>query len=459
MENITLEEVLKATEGNLIINGPKTSFNLVSIDTRKLEKGCIYIAIKGENFDGNDFVVEAINKGAELCIIDKIAYTEAEVLNKSAIVLVENTKKALMQLAKYYRNKLDIKVIGVTGSTGKTSTKDLIAAALSEKLKVFKTKGNFNNEIGLPLMIFNLDNTYDVAVLEMGMSDLFEIQRLSDVARPDLGVITNIGISHIENLKTRENILKAKMEITTYFGKENLLIVNHDDQYLSTIDKAEYRLIKASISDDKNIDLKGESLVLKEDSCEFKLNESKFYIPMPGKHNISNALLAIACARELGVEDQLINKGFLNIEATSMRLDIEKNKGITIINDTYNASPDSMKAAIEVMKNLKGKRRIAVVGTMKELGENSFEYHKEMGIFAKENSVDILIAIGEFAKAYSEGFNNKNSSIELAEKEGAIAYLTSEIREEDIILVKASRSMKFETIVEALKIFTTNEGE
>ena len=454
MKYIELSEILKAINGEIFYKGSKRSYNDICIDTRKIEPGNIYIAIKGEVYNGNLFVEEACQKGATICIVDEIAFDEGKLMG-STVILVEDTKKALRELAKYYRSKLNIKVIGVTGSTGKTTTKDLIAAALGSKYKVFKTKGNFNNEIGLPLMIFNLDDSYDIAVLEMGMNNLNEIHRLADIARPDLAVITNIGISHIENLGTRENILRAKMEIADFFDSNNSLIINGENDLLSTLNSENYRTIKVGY--DKVFDYYSENISLYEDSIEYNVVEGnksfdqRIQIGVPGKHNILNSLLAVACCRNLGMEITDIAKGFENLEATSMRLDIIKAKGYTIINDCYNASPDSMKAALDVQADMKSIRKIAVLGTMKELGKEAFNAHKEVGEYARIRGVDFLISIGEHKEAYRDGYNCDSCFIHFNSTEEAVEYIKNTLRDGDLILFKASRAMKFETIVNAIR--------
>ncbi|NLZ47328.1 MAG: UDP-N-acetylmuramoyl-tripeptide--D-alanyl-D-alanine ligase [Clostridiales bacterium] len=454
MEYISLEEILEAVQGKLYHKGNNLNYNDICIDTRKIKSGNIYIAIKGTVYNGNDFVEDAVQKGALLCIVDEISF-DLNKVKDSTIIKVEDTKKALMSLAKYYRNKLDIKVIGVTGSTGKTTTKDLIAAALGSKFKVFKTQGNFNNEIGLPLMIFNLDSSYDIAVLEMGMSNLNEIHRLADVARPDIAVITNIGISHIENLGSRENILKAKLEITDFFGKDNVLIVNGDNDLLSNLETNKFNLIKVGFSKDFNY--YSENVSLLEESIEYnvveenKLLNPSISINIPGKHNVLNSLLAVACGRVLGLEISEINEGFSRLEATSMRLDVIRCNQYTIINDCYNASPDSMKAALDVQANMKVKRKIAVFGTMKELGSESYNAHKEVAQYANLKGIDILISVGDSEKAYREGFQKDDKFIHFDNLEEAGQYIKNLLKEGDLILFKASRAMKFENLVNLIK--------
>ncbi|MDD3225537.1 MAG: UDP-N-acetylmuramoyl-tripeptide--D-alanyl-D-alanine ligase [Clostridium sp.] len=453
MEYIFLNDVLKAVDGKLIKEGKIKKFNSVSIDTRKISENGIFIAIKGENYDANEFIPDASKSGAALCIVEKIKYGESDLLDNTSVIIVENTRKALLKLAKYYKSMLGIKVIGITGSTGKTSTKDMTYAILSEKYKVYKTQGNFNNEIGLPLTIFSLDKTYDMAVLEMGMSNFFEIHNMADASRPDIAIMTNIGISHIENLKTRENILKAKLEITDYFKEDNKLIINTDNDLLGSMDKNNrgYNIESCGTSD-KN-DIKAENIKLFDSYVTFDIVEngkkvcSNFKVLSPGAHSVLNALLAVAAGRTFGLNYDEIKSGILNLEKTSMRLDIVKNNGFTIVNDCYNASPDSMRAAIDVMKNLEGKRRIAVFGTMRELGSESNNAHREVAEYASENGVDFLFALGEYSKDYLNGYKNKDNFKEFNSNIKAAEYLKQFIKNEDIVLIKASRAMKLEEIV------------
>ncbi|KGM97377.1 UDP-N-acetylmuramoyl-tripeptide--D-alanyl-D-alanine ligase [Clostridium novyi A str. 4552] len=453
MELLKFEEIVKAVGGKVHINSCNHKYTNISTDTRKITKDSIFIALKGDNFNANDYIVDASNKGANLCIVDQIKFNDNDLNESTSIILVENTRKALLDLAELYRSKLNIKIIGITGSTGKTSTKDLTAAALSSKYKVFKTQGNFNNEVGLPLMIFSLDNSYDVAVLEMGMSNFEEIHRLAKVAKPDIALITNIGISHIENLKTRENILKAKMEITDFLNKDSILIVNKENDLLKTVKSNDYKVM--SIGFEKDVDYTAEDIFTDENHIEFtvchKDEKERFNVPVPGKHNILNSMLAIVAGRSLDIEYDKLKQGIKNLSVTSMRLDIVKKDGFTIVDDSYNASPDSMKAAIDVINTIKGNRKIAILGTMKELGDDSYKFHKEVAEYAKKNNIDFLITVGEFNEAYKEGYNNNLNFKEFNTIEKAADFITSNLKEEDIILVKASRSMKFEYIVNKLK--------
>ncbi|MDJ9033686.1 UDP-N-acetylmuramoyl-tripeptide--D-alanyl-D-alanine ligase [Clostridium perfringens] len=450
MLELNLQEIVKATKGALLKEADVKEIKAVSTDTRKIEEGTMFIALKGENFNGNNYVLDAFNKGAKIAIVDEVKCDLNELKEDVALIKVQNTGRALMDLAKFYREKLGLKVVGITGSAGKTSTKDLVAAVLSYKYKVFKTKGNFNNEIGLPLMILELDSTYDVAILEMGMRGLGQIKELAEIASPDLGIITNIGISHIEILKTRENILKAKMEIATFFDKNNTLVVCGNDDFLGALPEAEYKIVKTGVGE--NFKIGAKNIALEELSSKFTVydgeKEEEFSLDMPGEHNISNLMLGIAIAKELGVSFEEMKRGLNNIEATSMRLELIKKDGFSILNDCYNSSPVAVKSAIDVMKNIEGKRRIAVLGTMRELGHKSEEAHEEIGKYAKENGIEKVLCFGDFSENIKEGYGEGCTVYE--NKEELIKDLLNIICDGDIILVKASRSLKFEEITKAL---------
>lgn len=448
---MTFNEILNAIDGEVIIKSEDVSFNKLCIDTRKIEKNNVFLAIKGANFNGNDFALKALEAGASIVIIDEVKFNLHEIENKGTIVKVKNTREALLNLAKFYRKKLGLKVVGVTGSTGKTSTKDLIAALLSHKYKVFKTKGNFNNDIGLPLMILELTSKDDVAVLEMGMSSLGEIELLADVARPDIAVITNIGLSHIENLKTQENILKAKMEISTFFNKENTLIINAEDKLLKNVYSNRFKVEK--IGYNHEYDVYASNIILKEEETEFLAHafgeEAVFNLPMAGKHNVLNTMLAIEVANCLNVSFEEMIKGLENLEATSMRLQVIKKEGLIIINDCYNASPDSMKSSLDVLSAYKDHRKVAILGDMYELGEESEKAHFEVGEYAKDK-LDILIVIGRYIKNFKDGFNNDNI-IMYKTKEECIKELKNIVKLNDVVLIKASRGVKLEDVVKKLE--------
>lgn len=447
---LSFKEIVEAINGKVVVRG-RENFNNVCIDTRKIQKDNIYIAIKGERFDGNKFVIDAFKKGASIAIVSEILFDIDKEEEAQTVILVDNTEKALLDLASFYRKKLGLKVVGVTGSCGKTSTKDLIAAFLSEKYKVFKTKGNFNNQIGLPLMILELDSTYDVAVLEMGMSDLGEIDVLAKCARPDIAVITNIGLSHIENLKTQDNILKAKSEIFNYFDESNCLIINGEDKNLLKIKDKCFEILR--IGYNHEYDVYAFNIILMEDNTTFSIQDNNqeiiFNIPMAGKHNILNSMLAIAVAKKFKLSFEEMKLGIKNLEATSMRLEVIKRDKITIINDCYNASPDSMKSSMDVLSAYKKGRKIAILGTMNELGDEAVNAHTEVGSYAKDK-VDLLIAIGSYKECFRKGYS-LDSILTFEDKKDFIDDLKTIIKENDVILVKASRGMKFEEIVNSLE--------
>lgn len=447
---LSLNEILQAVSGKIIVNSDNEVFNRICTDTRKIEKDNIFFALKGENFNGNNYVKDALLKGASIAIIDELVNPLEELEGQGIVIQVEDTGNALLDLANFYREKLGIKVVGITGSTGKTSTKDLVAAFLSGKYKVFKTKGNFNNQIGLPLMILELDSSYDVAVLELGMSDLGEIHELARCARPDIAAITNIGLSHIENLKTRENILKAKMEITDFFSDSNILVLNGEDDYLKKVTSDKYKVLKTGYN--KSFNYIARDIVLGESTTEFVLSSKdsiyKFTLPMVGQHNVLNALLAVAVARSLDVTLDEMKEGIDNFEATSMRLEFIKDNGFTIVNDCYNASPDSMKAALDVLNSLKGKRKVAILGTMNELGSEAERAHREVGEYASTKA-DLLMTTGDYKSCYMEGYKGKELIV-FNSKDELINSLEKIIEKDDVVLVKASRGIKFEEIIKEL---------
>lgn len=457
---MTFDEIVNAVQGEVLLQGEYSGFTEVSTDTRKIKKGSIFIALKGDKFNGNEYVKDASSRGAAVCIIDEIKYNNVDIQGYTTVIKVKDTRKALLDLAEFYRSRLDLKVVGITGSAGKTSTKDLVAAVLSSKYKVFKTQGNFNNQVGLPLMIFKLDNSYDIAVLEMGMNSLGEINSMAKVARPDIALITNVGTAHIGMLGSRENILKAKLEISDFFSEKNTLIINGDNDLLSAVETDKFTIIKTGIDSDRSF--RAENIELGEDYVEFTVNEfsvkkpERFHVDVPGKHTISNTLLSIACGRLLQMEHEEIRQGLKRLQTTANRMEITKGKKFNIINDSYNANSEAMKVAIEVLINFNSNRKIAVLGTMGELGDEAYDTHRSIGEYAAKSGIDLLLTIGEFNRAYGEGFFSVNNfsqkHIAFDDYDKAVQYLADKyLQDGDTILVKASRAAGFETIVEKLK--------
>ncbi|MGG7145359.1 UDP-N-acetylmuramoyl-tripeptide--D-alanyl-D-alanine ligase [Clostridium butyricum] len=451
--DLNIQEVIEAVNGEIIVKNNDGHFNKISTDTRKIENDNLFVALKGANFNGNTYAVSAIEKGASVVIVDEIKFEKEDLKCKGTVIKVKDTKVALGDLARYYRKKLGIKVVGITGSTGKTSTKDLIAAFLSGKYKVFKTQGNFNNEIGLPLMIFELNKDYDVAVLEMGTSNFGEINTLAGIALPDIAAITNVGVAHIEYLKTRENILKEKMSISDFFKDDSCLVINCENDMLKTVKDEDHKNINIQRTGyDKSYNLYAKNIELTSETTSFdavyKDECYRFNLNMVGEHNVLNALLGIQISKDLGLTFEEMEKGLDNFKATSMRLEFIKHNKFTIINDSYNANPDSMKAAINVLKSYTGDRKIAVLGTMGELGDYANIAHKEVGEFAK-GKADILLTTGEYKDSYKEGFGT--NTLVFDTKDDLIKSLNNMIKDEDTILVKASRSAKFEEIIKEIQ--------
>lgn len=438
-----IKEILKITNGKLICGDENLDIQNFEKDTRIIQKGDMYVAIKGEKFDGNDFYKDAINKGAVACLMSKEPDEKI-----GSIVLVENTVKAIQQIAAYKRSQVDIPVVAVTGSVGKTSTKDIVAAVMSQKYKVLKTQGNLNNDIGLPFTLLRLHDE-NAIVVEMGMNHFGEISLLTSIAKPTLAIITNIGTAHIGNLGSRENILKAKLEILEGL-QGNSVIINNDNDLLSDWaekNKEKYNIITYGINN-KNSKYVAEDIHSYEDRSEYRIDGKEVVVPVGGEHFVLNSLCAIAVGRYFDIPMAKITEGISGFELTKGRMEIEKAKcGASIINDTYNANYDSMKAAIEYLEKIEGKRKIAVLGDMKELGEYSESLHRKVGEEVKD--IDILITIGELAKCIEETADVREM-LHFDNNESALEYLKKIMKKDDIILLKASNSMKFGDIAKKL---------
>ncbi len=448
MESFTLKEAALAVGGKVLPKFENIVVESVSTDSREIKGGALFIPIKGENFDGHDFIADCIKKGAAGC------FSQIPQKDDIPCVLVEDTKKALRDLAEFYIGQFNIPKCAVTGSVGKTTTKDMIASVFSQHFKTLKTQGNFNNDIGLPRTVFGIDRTTEAAVLEMGMNHFGEIHNLSKIVHPSIGVVTNIGVSHIENLGSREGILKAKMEILDFMQDDGVLILNGDDSYLRIV-RTDKRKIYCGI--DNPCDVYADNIV--NDGLESTLADIhkgdvcfRVKIPVPGRHMVMNALVAAAAGFELGLAPEEIKAGIENFEPTKMRMDIISGNGIKIINDVYNANPVSVKAAIDVLAGADG-RKVAVLGDMFELGEFSSLMHKDVGNYAGQSGIDVLIAIGKDSKYIYDGAKEKGME-ECFYYETQDEFLEkgiSEISKGDTVLVKASRGMKLEKTVDRLQ--------
>ncbi len=442
----TAKEIAKAANGVLVGNDAEISS--VSTDTRAIESGALFIAIKGENFDGNEFIAKAFENGAAAAISD--VENKASDVEKP-VIYVENSRIAQLKLARYYRDKFNVKLCGVTGSVGKTSTKDMIFAVLNSKFPTLKTEGNFNNDIGLPKTLFGLNENYKAAVIEMGMSDLGEISALSKAAHPDCAVITNIGWCHIENLKTRENILKAKLEILDGTDENAPLIINGDDEMLKTVN-VDRKTVRFGFSPAN--DVFADNIVFENGSETFTLHyDGKEYsagVPAIGEHHVLNALAAFCVGIEFGMTPMEIIPAFMNYEASGMRQKIEKKNGYTLILDCYNASPDSMKSSLSVLGTMNG-RKIAVLGDMLELGEMSEKLHAGLADNVEKNS-DMAFLFGKEMKALRDELFKREFPVFYSENKSELTeILNHNLKSGDNVLFKGSRGMKMEEIANRIE--------
>lgn len=454
MEKLFIEELVSATNGKLELSNNNSFISSISIDSREKLDNSLFIAIIGERLDGHCFLEDAYQNGYRTFIIDNDHTFFKDDIN---LIKVENTTKALGYISKYYKEKYNITSIGVTGSVGKTSTKDIIYSVLKEKYNTLKNEGNLNNEIGLPKTLFNLNDTYEVAVLEMGMSFKDEIKHLADITRPNIAVISNVGMSHIENFDNQEGIFNAKMEITSYFKEDNILIVNGDDSYLSKLKKENlsYKLITYGFDDDNDIVCTSYKIMNDKINFVAKYNGEEFncLIPTVAKHNIYNSMAAIVIGKLLNIETSKIIEGLNNFQITKGRLTVINKKDITIIDDSYNASYDSMVSALNVLK-LYNNRKIAILGDILETGDYEEEIHRNVGKHIL-NNCDILITVGKSSlyikdEAIKQGFLEENI-YSYDNSDLLINEIDNLIKQEDTILLKASHGINLNKVVTYLE--------
>ncbi|MBF8982245.1 UDP-N-acetylmuramoyl-tripeptide--D-alanyl-D-alanine ligase [Lutibacter sp. B2] len=454
---LTIHEVMNATKGILIQGNDNKIIEGISTDSRSIRNNDLFIPIVGEMFDGHDFIQSAINQNP-ICILVNSSYNKCWSNYKDLVIIqVKDTLKGFHDIARYYKSKFNIPTIAVTGSTGKTTTKEMIYEVLSQKYKVLKNKGNFNNHIGLPKTVFELDQSHEIAIFEMGMSGFGEIDTLASIVKPDVSVISNIGLSHIEHLGSQENIRKAKMEVVNYFDESSTLIINGDDLFLQEVKENHntYKCLSIGFEDDCDFraiikkDMYAEGIIFEVD---YNQHKETYSLKVAGKHNVYNALCAIAVGILFKVDIESITKAISSFEGSDMRLHVKNAKNnITIIDDTYNASPDSMKAAINVLGTIAPERTIAVLGDMLEMGEYAKAGHYNVGCEVGKNNLDLLITVGKESEnikvgAIKNGLEDKNA-FSCKENKEVIKILEKILKENDTILVKGSRGMKMEQIV------------
>ncbi|MBR6643198.1 MAG: UDP-N-acetylmuramoyl-tripeptide--D-alanyl-D-alanine ligase [Lachnospiraceae bacterium] len=483
---IKVEQLVKAVKGELLTGKATQHIKNVIIDSREQAEDALFVPIIGEKTDGHKYVAGALENGAKTLFMQRESAYKEEILalakkKEASVVAVDDTVTALQQFAAWYRGLFSIPVVGITGSVGKTTTKEMISAALETKKKVLKTIGNKNSQIGLPLMMFYLDDTYEIAVIEMGMSEVGEMKNLSLVAKPECAVMTNIGVAHIAQLGSKENIRREKLNIVNQFGEDSVLFVNGNDELLNktateitqntiTIECDESTLpvlkqtkaVTYGIGD--NFDVCAKNLVTNGTGIGFtavvRMDGIQKQIPVQlkvyGNHNVMNALAAIAVAIRYGISPEQAVEGLSCYEPIAMRGQIKKCNGITWIDDTYNASPDSMKSGAQVLLSLEGKRYIAVLADVLELGEASEALHREVGEYLaslkeKGKKADIIVTIGtQAAYIAKEAVKHGGQTVvSFSGNQEAVEYLHSVLTDGDVVLVKGSRGMHTEEIINA----------
>lgn len=456
MKNMSLQKIADACGGTY--HGPEESLyrevSCVVIDSRKIQKDGLFIAIRGARVDGHTFIPQVMEKGA-LCSVSEQDLGDVPY----PYIKVDSCEQALKDIAEHYRRSLNIKVVGISGSVGKTSTKEMIASVLSQKYNVLKTEGNFNNEIGLPLTVFNLREEHEVAVLEMGISGFGEMTRLARIARPDLCVITNIGVAHIENLGSRDGILRAKTEMFAFMNPDGTIILNGDDDKLrgftpdNGIQPVYFGLDPSCPYHAEQI----RNMGLKGTTAEFVTPSERFeaHISIPGDHMVYNALAGIAAGQALGMTADEIRQGIEQLVPIAGRNHLIETDRYSIIDDCYNANPVSMKSSLSVLSGA-DTRTVAILGDMFELGNSEKEMHYETGAFAADAGINVLICIGGLSAETARGAREASSGSDMEvlhydTKEDFLNEAGQILHKNDTILVKASHAMDFAKIVEELQ--------
>ncbi len=455
---MTLNQLAAACNGRLCGCDAENLVSEVVTDSRKVEEGSVFVALRGEKFDGHNFVSQCSSAGAVCCVVDK----KFENTQGFATIVVEDTYAALRDIAAYYRSRFAVPAVAITGSVGKTSTKDMVAGVLEEHYQVLKTEGNFNNEIGLPLTVFRMSEADDITVFEMGMSSFGEISRLTKIVRPEVAIITNIGYSHIEHLGSRENILKAKLEVLEGMSSGGTIFLNGDDELLKgVVGTLPFETLSYGI-ENRDCDLVAFNVNKLVDGTEFEVKVEgspyRIRINVPGIHHVYNALAAILTGIIYNVPMQEIIKGVAKFRPTGMRQSVVEVEDKILIKDCYNASPTSMKSGLEVLSVTLPRfreqpyRQVAVLGDMLELGKYAEEAHRDVGRLCCEYDLGCLIAVGANAKFVAEGAIEKGfNSSELYvfyDNNTLKEHITDLLRPNDVILFKGSRGMRLEEIAD-----------
>jgi len=459
MPEFSLKDVETALNGAEILENGKEIFSEIVTDTRKIVPGCLFIALKGERFNGETFAEEALNLGANGVLVSNEYDMPKAKLGGTVIKAATDTQRAYQELAHFWRMKFDIPVVCITGSNGKTTTKDLTASVLSAKFPVLKTQANYNNEIGLPMTLLNMNENHRAAVVEIGMRGLGQIKALAPIAAPTIGIVTNVGETHMELLGSMENIAKAKAELVEAIPSGGTVILNNDNEYTAAMkDKCNSGVKVITFGIDNEADIKAFDVNGGLNSTTFKCRlgadgqVGEFTLQMVGRHNVSNALAAIAAGYALGMDASAIQQGLDGLEMTGMRFEAKRVDRYNVINDAYNASPMSMEAAINTLAEITKGRRIAVLGDMLELGDVSVAAHQKVGRQVAESGAVALVAFGPMGKEIANGAREAGMEnvFHVDSHEAAAAKLKELLQPEDTVLFKGSRGMKMEAIIDLI---------
>lgn len=459
MEAMTIRELLQAVNGRILndFDDLDREVTLVEMDSRSITEGSLFIPLVGERFDGHAYIQSALELGAAGCLTQR---ERESYLPGKFYIKVESTYRALRDLAVYYRKKFSIPVVALTGSVGKTTTKDMLAAVLGRKFNVLKTEGNLNNDIGVPMTLLRLDHTHEMAVIELGMNHAGEIDYIAEMVEPDVALITNVGDSHIEHFGSREKILEAKCEIFNHVKEDAFVVLNGDDALLSKLELP-YQTVFCGTQEGldyvaSDVHSDGKNWMY----CQVKTphNNCEFSIPALGAHMVYPAMMACAVGEYFGMTAEEIADGIRHFAPTKMRMNILRRKNdITILNDAYNANPQSMRAAIQVLSDADAKRKVAVLGDMFELGPLAPALHAGVGECAAKSEIDCLVAVGELARNIYDTAQSLPEAYYCATKEEAKVVLEQVVTPGTTVLVKASRGMAFEDLVEYLRSITQEE--
>ncbi|MEG1718735.1 MAG: UDP-N-acetylmuramoyl-tripeptide--D-alanyl-D-alanine ligase [Clostridia bacterium] len=445
MKNISIEELNKVVGGEIVIGSELATFTSVCIDSRKVTENALFVALVGKRTNGHNYVVQTLKNGASVALVSDSNIDKIETIDKSCkvIIKVSNTLVAMQALAKHYRNKFLIPTVAITGSVGKTTTKEMCYSVLSGKFNTYKNFGNLNSDIGMPLAVFGLKKEHNVAIFEMGMSNKGEIETMSDIANPYIAIITNIGISHIENLKTKENILKAKLEIETGLTPDGIMLLNGDDKMLAPLKgKLAHQVLLYGIKNE-NCDFFATKIKRKDTYTTFSLQTPygsfDFKLNSIGSHNVSNAVVALATGICLGISKKELAFGLESYGTDNLRQKIFKADDMIIIDDSYNAAPDSMIAALDILKTTNSNRKIAVLSDMLELGDKTESSHIKIGKLAS-SFCDFLLCYGDNSRLYLASGNE--NILHFSSLEECAEFLLTLAKSGDAILFKGSHSMK-----------------